>query len=128
MDAISGILTIDTLESGYVPQLGDEFRMFEGVEILIPPEAGGPFTLPRGHFTGWFDSIVLDGGFAEPGDWFWRWELVGGGTDVGPAIDSSPSGAFYSATLYSVPEPGTLVMLLGGGLGLVLVWRRRRWR
>ncbi|MHC4181665.1 MAG: PEP-CTERM sorting domain-containing protein [Planctomycetota bacterium] len=25
-----------------------------------------------------------------------------------------------------VPEPGTLVLLITGGLGLLLVWRRRR--
>ena len=90
----------------------------------------GVYNVPKKRRTTrleWFSTVVLDSGFTEPGDWFWRWEYVGGGTHVGPAIGGSPSEAFYSATLFSVPEPGTLVMLITGGLGLVLlVWRRRR--
>jgi hypothetical protein len=28
--------------------------------------------------------------------------------------------------LYTVPEPGTLVLLAAGGLGILAVWRRRK--
>ena len=52
--------------------------------------------------------------------------------DVLDVATAQPTGSFLSATLTQnltvVPEPGTLVLLLTGGLGLALAALRRRRR
>ena len=124
-DTLGGVLDI-ALYGSYIPLPGDEFRMFEAVAIPLPPGLVPGDELPAGNFTGWFDSVVLDPGMT--GDWLWRWEYTDGRTDTGPAVGGLPSEEFFlSATLTMVPEPGTLVLLISGGLGLLAcVWRRRR--
>ena len=125
-DTLGGTLQID-LFGGYVPLPGDEFRIFEAVAIPLPPELGFPGDeFPAGNFTGWFDTVVLGSGLT--GDWLWRWEYPDHSTELGPAVGGRPSqDLFLSATLTIVPEPGTLVLLLSGVLGLLLlVWRRKR--
>ena len=127
-DTLGGTLQIDVF-GGYVPLPGDEFRIFEAVAIPLPPELGFPGDeFPAGNFTGWFDTVVLDS--ALTGDWFWRWEYPDHSTDLGPAVGGRPSqDLLLSATLTIVPEPGTLVLLLSGALGLLAWgWRRRRRR
>jgi hypothetical protein len=93
----------------YDPQAGDEFHLlvtgqfnsgiFGGIKdpaVLNYPDATG-----QSLFN--FDEAPLPDGLE------WAWQL-------------RPDGL----TLMVVPEPGTLLLLISGGLGLLAVWRRRR--
>ena len=62
------------------------------------------------------------GATANPGESFWSWNGVGW-NDLNPTDFTGN----FSIEAYTVPEPGTLVLLVTAGLGLlVYAWRRRR--
>ena len=81
-------------------------------------------------WSGWFSTVILPSTMSTA-DWMWRFEYANGQSDV-LAYNAQPLGSFLSATLTQnltvVPEPGTLVLLLTGGLGLALAVLRRRRR
>ena len=80
-------------------------------------------------WSGWFSKVTLP--TAMTGDWFWQFDYGNGESSLVDALNGSPTGSFLSATLTQltvVPEPGTLVLLLTGGLGLALAALRRRRR
>jgi hypothetical protein len=65
--------------------------------------------------------VVLDGSLKLP--WTLDLSMLKGEGDLVFSYGTS-EGTFLGEVLYAVPEPGTLVLLLSGLLGLLL-WRRR---
>jgi len=112
----NGDLTVK-LMGGFVPQAGNQFRMFESLYL---PEPGYEMD---GYYQGWFNKVTLP---AEMAGWFWVYGLADGSSSL-----QVPTGPYETATLM-IPEPGTLVLLVTGALGLLLgtirsmVGRQRR--
>ena len=75
--------------------------------------------------AGWYNHVTLDASWTNPKDWGWHFEHVNGGESMGAAPNLGHT--FYNTSLVEIPEPGTLLMLTSGGLGLLaLAWLRRR--
>jgi hypothetical protein len=65
-----------------------------------------------------FGNWTIDGSqVAASGRWDWS----------GATVNYDDNGV-YLTSVTVVPEPGTLMLLASGCLGLLLVWRKRRWR
>jgi hypothetical protein len=111
---VSGKIALTTGTSDYVGQAGHTFDLIVTGEAWLmdwstfPPEN---VLLPEG-------SVNIDPGFIVD---------TSGIPLASPALHWEEFRSDKGLTLKIVPEPGTLVLLLTGGLGLLLlVWRRRR--
>jgi hypothetical protein len=88
--------------------------MFESLEILDPENPANDMI---GSYHGWFNKVTLP---TQLDGWYWVYGYADGSSST-----EVPTGEYKSATLM-IPEPGTLLLLATGALGLLLAgWRRR---